>query len=57
MSNKILAGLSAFHDNENGMSTFQTIMILAIAAIVGVAVYLLGERLVQFYEDTTEGNE
>lgn len=49
--------LQAFHADQRGSSTIQIVMILAIAAIVGVALYLFGERLVQFSGDTIEGNE
>ena len=44
-----------FHRSENGSNALETVMLLAIAAMLGVAIYKIGGLLVQFLEDCLYG--
>ena len=40
--------VSKFHNNEEGMETLQVVLIVALAAIAGVAVYQFGGEAVKW---------
>lgn len=50
--NKSVNAIRKFNNNESGMETMQVVMILALAAIVGVAVYKLGTNVVKWGDDS-----
>jgi lipopolysaccharide export LptBFGC system permease protein LptF len=51
--NKTVNVIRDFNNDENGMETMQVVMLLAIAAIVGVAVYSIGKNIVTWGDKTT----
>ena len=46
--NSLLRKIQRFHQNESGMETLQVVLIIALAAIAGVAIYQFGGRAVKF---------
>ena len=47
--------LHRFHRNEDGMETLSVVLIIALAAVVGVAIYQFGALAVQFACDCLDG--
>lgn len=49
---KSVNAVRKFNSDESGMETMQVVMILAIAAIVGVAVYAIGKNVVKWGDES-----
>ena len=51
---QIKNAVSKFHNDEEGMETLQVVLIVALAAIAGVAVYQFGGRATTWCKEQVE---
>ncbi|MBR5626000.1 MAG: hypothetical protein IKW74_00080 [Thermoguttaceae bacterium] len=48
-------GIQKFHNNKKGMEVLQVVLIIALAAIVGLAIVAIGQKIVTWSNDKVSG--
>lgn len=53
--NRLVSSVKSFHQKEDGMEPLQVVMLLAIAAMVVIAIFTVGDQVIEWAKEAIDG--